>query len=542
MTLLLNIHGRTIDADKQLMELDRIEYEDSLYLFLKAAWEHIPVPDEFTDGWAMQAIAEHLEAVVDGQIKRLMIHVPPRTGKTNLCSVALPAWTWAQRNRTQTSGPGVRFMYASYGESLSMEHSVHCRRLIKSEWYQEMWGKRFTLMNDQDTKHKFSNDKGGERQITSIDARVTGRGGDIILIDDPNATNEAFSEAKINSVNTWWNETMLSRLNNRKTGAFVVIQQRIAENDLSGHILETSGEHWDHLMLPMRFERDRTVTTSIGWSDPRVEEGDLLWPERFDEADVKAIERESTPFVFAGQYQQRPEPKGGGVIKREWWLNWKETDYPPMDYIIASVDTAYTEKTENDYSAITIWGVFTQDPVAVASRTIDQDGRPVYIDRTFAEQTPRVMLMHAWQGRLELHDLVVELAKAAKKFKIDKMLVEAKASGHSVAQEIRRLYGHEDWAVQLVDPKSQDKLARLYSCQHIWADGLIYAPDRAWADMVITQVAQFPRSRHDDLTDTCSMGIRHLRDIGILVRSQERLSEIEQMKVLTHAPAPLYPG
>ncbi len=534
--------GQQVDIEAQLQELQRVKCEDSLYEFLKAAWRYID-PSPWVDGWPIEAVAEHLQAVADGEIRRLLINIPPRCAKSSLCSVAFPAWVWAQPWDAPTSGPGVPFLSASYDIRLSLRDNVKCRRLIESPWYQRLWGDRFQLTSDQNTKSRFSNDKKGERLITSIGAGVTGEGGNIILIDDPNAANEVASEATTQSTIDWWTGTMSSRLNDPKTGAFVVIQQRLAENDLTGYILETEAENWTHLVLPMSYEPERSFHTSIGWKDPRTEAGELLWPERFGAAEVRALERAMGPWTAAGQLQQRPEPKGGGVIKRDWWQLWDQDAFPPMDYILASLDTAYTTKTENDFSALTVWGVFTQDPIATASRVIDTDGRPVYMERIFTEQAPKVMLMNAWQERLELHELVEKVARTCKVFKADTLLIENKAAGISVAQELRRLYSGEKFAVMLNNPGSQDKLARLYSVQHLWAEGMIYAPDRAWADMVITQVGQFPRGKHDDIVDTCSQALRKMRDMGLLVRSPERIQEIEEMKKFTgRPPEPLYPA
>jgi predicted phage terminase large subunit-like protein len=531
-----------IDIQRQLMELDRADCEESLYYFLTHAWKYIDA-STWKDGWPIEAVAEHLQAVVDGDIKRLIVNIPPRMGKSTITSVAFPAWTWAQQDRSATSGPGVQFLMASYANQLVLRDSVKCRRLIESPWYQSMWGERFSLNSDQNTKSRFSNDQGGERLITSVGAAVTGEGGSIIVIDDPNSASEAFSDANIESTIEWWDGTMSTRLNDAKTGAYVIIQQRLAENDLTGHVLEKDIGEWTHLCLPMKYEADRSFVTGIGWEDPRKEEGELLWPDRFGTKEVFNLERSLGPFMAAGQLQQRPEPAGGGVIKREWWKLWEEQSYPPMDYIIASLDTAYTTKTTNDYSAISIWGVFTTDSTAIANRILDKDGRPMYFDRGYAETAPRLMLMHAWQERLEFHDLVEKVAKTCKSLKVDKLLVENKAAGISVSQELRRLYGSEGFAVQLSDPKSQDKLSRLYSVQHLFADGMVYAPDKVWAETVITQVGQFPKGKHDDLVDTVSMSIRHLRDIGLLTRSQERIEEIESMKTYPGKQSvPLYPA
>ena len=536
-------NGVVVDPVAQLRDLERADCEESLYAFLARAWRYID-PSPWRDGWPIEAVAEHLQAVVDGQIRRLLINIPPRMGKSSITSVALPAWCWTQSRVSPTSGPGVQFLHASYASQLSLRDSVKCRRLIESPWYQAHWGNRFKLNSDQNTKSRFTNDKGGERLITSVGAAVTGEGGSIIVVDDPNAADEAFSEATIQATIDWWDGTMSTRLNDPSTGAYIVIQQRLAEDDLTGHILSKDVGEWTHLCLPMRFEKERAFVTTIGWEDPREEEGELLWPERFPDRQVTELERVLGPFKAAGQLQQRPEPAGGGVVKREWWQLWEEPAFPPMDFILASLDTAYTLKESNDYSALTIWGVFSESTMAQASRVMGADGRPMYVNRSYEEGAPKVMLMYAWQERLELHQLVEKVAQTARSLRIDKLLIENKAAGISVAQEMRRLYNNEKFAVQLSDPKSQDKLSRLYSVQHLFAEGMVFAPDKAWAETVITQVGQFPKGKHDDLVDTVSQALRHLRDIGMLQRAPERIAEMESMVTYPGrgTNVPLYPA
>lgn len=531
-----------IDPKRQLLDLDRAEFEESLYEFLKAAWPYMD-PGKWIDGWHLDAICEHLQAVVDGQIRRLIINLPPRHGKSLLLSVAFPAWTWAQPLRSPTSGPGVPFLYASYADKLSLRDSVKCRRLIESPWYRTLWSDRFSLTGDQNTKSRFTNDQGGERLITSIGAGVTGEGGNIICIDDPNAANDIASEASIEETITWWTTAMPSRLNDPESGAYIIIQQRLGENDLTGHIQENELEGWTQLILPGRYEPERAFSTSIGWKDPRTEPGELLWPERFSEASLKRLETTMGPWTFAGQIQQRPEPKGGGIIKSDWWVNWERDTFPQMDFCLATLDTAYTTKQQNDPSAMVVWGVFSGDTKAQANRMIDANGQPMYIDRTYTEGAPAVMTMYSWTARLELHELVAKVAKCAKDFKVDVLLIENKASGISVAQEIRRLYANERFSVQLFDPKSQDKMARLYSVQHLFAEGLVYAPDTKWAQAVIKQCGQFPKGAHDDLVDCVSMGLRTLRDMGLLTRGPERIAEIEESKrFLGNQTQALYPA
>jgi hypothetical protein len=573
----INFNGQLLKIEDVERELERVDCQKSLYTFLQKGWRYIDSSD-FTAGWPIEAVAEHLQAVSDGQIRRLIINIPPRCAKSSLTSVAFPAWVWARAESewSPTAGPGVQFLHASYAQQLSLRDSVKCRRLIESPWYQSLWGERFKLTGDQNTKTRFDNDRNGSRLSTSVGSALTGEGGSIIVVDDPNAAQEAYSEATIASTIEWWDSALSTRLNDPKTGAFVIIQQRLSEQDLTGYITSKDQGEWTHLCLPMRYEWQRHSHTVLGidhegyelvWDDPRgldddgdplVEinddgeripaypeaqvileerEGELLWPERFGETEVEILERQMGPWTAAGQLQQRPEPKGGGVIKREWWQPWNSNIYPMMDLVVASLDTAYTTKSENDPSALTIWGVFSGDIVAQNMKQVGGGA-----DRRFTESHPRVMMMYAWQGRYELHDLVAKVSQTCAEMKVDSLLIENKAAGHSVAQEIRRLYGHEKFGVQLVDPKGQDKLARLYSVQHIFAEGMIYAPYMAWSEMVITQVGQFPKGKHDDLVDTVSMAIRHLRDIGVLVRGAEWAADAEeQLQFRGNSFVPLYP-
>ena len=591
-------------TDKDIDLLERDQCEAKLAVFIERAWRYMDA-SPFKPGWPIDAVSEHLEAVTRGDIKRLIINIPPRMGKSTITSVAFPAWTWAQRLKSPTSGPGVKFLFASYAQNLVLRDSNNTRRLIRSPWYQNYFGDRFKLLADQNSKTRFDNDQGGSRLSTSVGSSLTGEGGNIIVVDDPNNAKEAFSEAVVQGTIDWWDQALSTRLNDMKTGAYVVIQQRLSEEDITGHVLSKDTGDWTHLCLPMRYEWRRHSVSYLGidkggeeiwfndprgcddYGDPLVEvddngnriavdaeaeqildeerEGLLLWPERFGEREVRQLEADMGSWTAAGQLQQRPEPKGGGVIKREWWRPWESGEYPEMDLVIAALDTAYTEKTTNDYSAITVWGVFSGQAARPAEnfirKTIDgeftltnnveaeakfDDALAVKLKRQMSSQYdsfPRLFLMYAWQVRMELHELVQKVASTCRTMKVDRLLIENKAAGYSVSQEIRRLYGHEDWGVQLVDPKGQDKLARLYSVSHLFEEGLVYAPDMKWADQVITQVSQFPKGKHDDLVDTVSMGVKHLRDIGVLVRQPEWAADLDQgRKHVGKAPEPLYPG
>lgn len=537
---------------KSVENTERTLCEDSLYEFLKRGWKYID-PAPFIGGWHLEAIAEHLQAVTDGHIRRLIINVPPRTSKSSLCSVAWPAWTWAQSRIGPCSGPQVQFLSASYAQTLSLRDSVKNRRLIESPWYRKNWGHRFSMTSDVNTKGRFENDHGGYRLATSVDGTTTGEGGQIILIDDPHNANEVESDLVRVGTIQWWDEVMGSRLNDPETGAYVVIMQRLHQEDLTGHIIHKEHKDWTWLMLPMEHEISRHCSTRVNnepfWEDPRTEEGELLCPDRFSKESVNILAKRLGPFAAAGQLQQLPVPRGGGIIKEEWWGQWTESVYPPFEYVLASLDTAYTEKEENDPSALTIWGIYRNE-----------------------NNQPRIMLVHGWQDRLALPELIERVQatctttplpdsskyKYKPRFRVDRLIIESKASGISVYQELQRVIGFStQLGIELFNPtKLGDKQARVYSIQHLFSEGLIYVPwprikdgefkgqpagtGYKWAEEIIDQITVFPRGSHDDYVDSMSMGMRWLRDSGLLQRNEESAQDEREEAMFRGKPMPLY--
>jgi predicted phage terminase large subunit-like protein len=275
---------------------------------------------------------------------------------------------------------------------------------------------------------------------------------------------------------------------------------------------------------------DEVADQDIFWIDPRSEEGELACPQRFPARIVEELKRDKGPYAYAGQYQQTPEPRGGAIIRREFWQIWNEEKFPPFEFIGAYLDTAYTEDRENDYCAMSILGVFRDE-----------------------HKNPRIMLVFAWRDRLQLHDLVIRVIDTCTvdkrvvnhpRFPVDRLIVENKAAGISAVQEIRRIVGFNDrFGIEYFDPRKYgDKVARAHSVQHLFAEGLIYAPDRQFADMVINECAVFPKGSHDDLCDTITMGCRHLRDNGLLLRREEQ-AEIDAAEVAYQPRSlPLYPA
>lgn len=542
---------------RTLLALDRMEYEEDLLTFFKDAWKFIVGAKPYTPGWHLQAIAEHLEAVNRGEVHRLIINIPPRMTKSSLVSVAWPAWTWALPPEfeegvltTPLCGPQVQFLSSSYGTQLSKRDTNRTRRLINSGWYQQHWGDRFHLMDDQNAKDRYDNNKGGYRLAVSEKSGLTGEGGDIILIDDPHNAVDVDSETKRDATIEWWDEAMSTRLNDQDVGAYVVIMQRLYENDLTGHILSQNQGEWTHLMLPMEYDVRRHCTTPVLWrspvtdevepfSDPRTEDGELLCPARVSERALSGLKVKLGPFGIAGQLQQAPTPRGGAILLEEYWQAWPPTvehvpevpklvwsdaeqkmvpgkattTFPPMDFVLGSLDTAMTESTQNDYSAMTVWGLW-----------YDKLG------------LPNLMLMEAWQERLAFNSLITKTIAVCTKRQVDRLLIEGKNNGFSAAQEIKRLTGGKDWSV-ILEPVKGDKVARALACVPAFAAEQVWAPARnlegnvvfyKFAQMVIDNCSIFPRGTSDDLTDTVTQAVNHFRRTGLLQTRQDRQDELNR--------------
>jgi predicted phage terminase large subunit-like protein len=359
--------------------------------------------------------------------------------------------------------------------------------------------------------------------------------------DDPHSVESAASEAMRASTRDWFEQALPTRLNNPDKSAIVVIMQRLHEEDVSGIILEKQADEYDHIMIPMEYDPDRASVTKLGWEDPRTERGELYFPERFPRHVVDRDKKIMGTYAVSGQFQQTPTPDDGGIIKKSWWQLWDQDAFPAFDFIVASIDTAYTEKTENDYSAMSVWGIYTEDPVAQATRDLDRHGRTFAFQREYKQPHPKVMMIYAWQERLQFSDLITKIVQTCERFSIDRVLIEDKAVGIPIASELRRVYANKNFGVQLEPVGTLDKAARLYSIQHLFEEGLVYAPDKAWADEVIMQCVRFPKAKHDDLVDTVSMSMRYLRRTGLIQRVAEVQEQFEISSQHTGAPpAPLY--
>lgn len=481
---------RTLQKEKERREASR-----SLHDFTKAAWHVIEPGTEYIDGWHLTAISEHLEAVNDGDIRNLLINIPPRHMKSIQVGVMWPVYTWI-------NNPSFRWLFSSYAGSLSVRDSLKCRRLIESPWFQDLWGDRFHLTGDQNAKTFFENNHAGYRFATSVGASTTGHGGDCIVVDDPHNALEAQSDAMRESTLEWWDQAMSTRLNNPKTGSKVIVMQRLHEKDLSGHVLAQGG--WDHLCLPAEFEKNRKPSvTSLGFKDPRTEDGELLWSKRFGRKELEELKVSLGEYGAAGQLQQRPSPAEGGIIKRGWFQLLKhDQPLPKIMYVLQSYDTAFTERTQNDPTACTVWGVIN---------------------------TPTgkgVVLLDCWTEHLGYPELRKKMgseygARYGDKDKtVDAVLIEEKGSGISLIQDMRRA----GVPIHSYNPGRADKVTRVHAIAPLIEGGKVFLPESkknpgnppAWVDPLIRELISFPNAEHDDMVDSMTQALIFLRDSQML--------------------------
>lgn len=562
-----------------LEERDRIRAECSgpggLLRFVKRFWKVVEPTRKLIVGWPMEAICEHLEAVSFGHINRLLMNVPPGFMKSLLADCFFPAWEWGPMGR-----PELRYMCASYAAHLTLRDNRRFRRVIMSEDYQRCWGDVFGPAADAFKVELVGNDRTGWKLATSVGGTGTGERGDRVIIDDGNNPLESESEAVMETTSIWFREVIPDRLNDLTTGAIINIQQRTNEGDISGIILaEDLG--YEHLMIPMEYDPSRHCVTSIGWEDPRglddygdplteaereANRGVLAWPERFSPDELTKLYRAKGPYAVAGQYNQMPTPRGGGLFQRDWIEEWPGLDergnyrhdmvkdgritFPALEYVVGWVDTAYTEKQENDMCAMAVIGIFRAEGKGRIDRQPDGSFIRVADDYGF----PKAIVLYAWGKRLTIHGPPIEIppgvtpaewagpryreqrqaqwglvewvADTAKRYRLDYLGIETQAVGHTLEQELRRVHADElNCAIELIQARG-DKVARAYAVQGSFSSHQIYFPTfedgsyPSWLTPLADQLFVFPKGRHDDYVDALTGAVKHLRDIGIFERRE----------------------
>jgi predicted phage terminase large subunit-like protein len=472
-------------------EIERELATRRLREFVRQAWPIIEPSTPFVPGFHIEAIVEHLEAVSLGQIRNLIINVPPRHMKSLLVSVLWPAWEWIR-------WPERRWLYSSYGAQLSIRDSIKCRRLIESPWYQARWLDRFALTSDQNTKSRFDNNRSGYRIATSVGGAATGEGGDRNVCDDPHNVSEVESDAVRKATLDWFDVVMSTRVNDPRTAAKVVVMQRCHQRDLSGHLLAQGG--WEHLCLPAEYEGPTRVT-SIGWSDPRAEVNELLWPERFGPEEIANLKVSLGSYAAAGQLQQRPSPAGGGIFKRHWFRYFQPrgANLPPV--IVRMPDGSTTE-----IAAIEVPPGAVEQIQSWDCSFKDLDTSDYVVGQVWARKGAYFLLGDQVRGRMDCPGTVKAVRELTAKWPATAaILIEDKANGSAVIQMLQ----HEIPGLLPVNP-SGGKIARAQAISPLIEAGNVYLPhpDYApWVDDFIEECVQFPNGAHDDQVDAMTQAL-----------------------------------
>jgi predicted phage terminase large subunit-like protein len=487
----LNNFASLLQRPGLLIEIDAERAVRSLLEFVHQAWIIVEPSTPFVPGFHIDAIIEHLEAVTRGQIRNLLINVPPRHMKSLLVSVFWPAWEWIGH-------PERRWLYSSYAASLSIRDSVKFRRLIESPWYQSRWGDRFSLTSDQNTKVRVDNSRSGYRIATSVGGSATGEGGDRIICDDPHNVQEVESDSVRKGTLDWWDVVMSTRVNDPKTSAMVVVMQRCHQQDLSGHLLEQGG--FEHLCLPAEYEGS-TRKTSIGFSDPRKEMGELLWKERYGTQEIEDLKRRLGSYAAAGQLQQRPSPLGGGIFKRHWWRY-----FQPQGANLPPVVVSLPDGTLMSIPAINAPSYVDEQIQSWDCSFKDLDTSDYVVGQAWARSGSIYLLGHQIRARMDCPATIKAIRELSQRWPgtLAKR-IEDKANGSAVIQMLQ----HEIPGILPVNPEG-GKVARAMAVSPLIEAGNVYLPHplyAPWVNDFIEECAAFPNGAHDDQVDAMTQAL-----------------------------------
>jgi predicted phage terminase large subunit-like protein len=448
-------------------DLTRTEYEALLRqdftTFTARCFGDLNPQVELAMNWHLEVIAAKLTAVRQGKIRRLIINLPPRHLKSHLASIAFPAWCLGHN-------PSQQILCVSYAQDLADKLSRDCRSIMMRPWYRQIFPTR--LAQHRQAVQEFITTRQGYRLSTSTGGVLTGRGADIIVIDDALKPEEALSKALRQACNEWFVHTLYSRLNDKRSGAIIIIMQRLHEDDLVGHVL--AQEPWEVLSFPAIAEADEVHRIETIWGPQcfRRRQGEALHPEREPLETLEHIRKTLGEYNFAGQYQQSPAPLGGGLVKAEWFKRYRENDLPErFDRIVQSWDTANKATELSDFSVCTTWGVKGKD----------------------------LFLLGVFRRRLEYPALKRAVREQQNLFNASVVLIEDKASGTQLIQELIAEGCH---GVTRYQPTG-DKTMRMHAQTAVIENGFVHIPETApWLAEYLHEMTVFPNGKHDDQADS----------------------------------------
>lgn len=519
---------------RRQLERDAERAKESLTEFVKIFWPLVDPGMPLRMNWHVEAICDHLEAVSRGDIRKLLINIPPGHAKSLLVSVFWPAWEW-------TWAPSKQSIFSSYAAELAERDSVRCRDLMMQEKYQHAFviGKGYdgrplwTFNPSENRVNSFKNTLAGSRQCLSVGSKATGFRGNKVVCDDPLNVKEAHSKTARDEAIYWWSQVMPTRINDPATDAFVIIMQRVHEEDLSGYVLGGGG--YEHLCLPTEFEGDRRSVTYVRrvsvepdvadtkiefFRDPRTQEGELLFPALFTPRVVAELKKPVTGLGadgFAGQHQQSPTSAEGGMFKRAWWRFWRPDGVaaisnfprprgcvgadthpakvlPKVHQIVGSLDAAFKDGHRSDYVVFTVWGVY------FAERYLLE----VVRGKMDFEQTKKTL---AGCGKPSCRGCALCALSLVKRYpRCKRWLVEDKANGAAIVNSLKMVVP----GIIELNPQG-GKEARASAMQPACEAAQVYLLEgAAWVEEYVEEFSVFPRGKHDDQVDSSSQAMIYL--------------------------------
>ena len=444
---------------KQKEKQEKIK--NNFMAFVKEMWP------EFIEGRHHKEIADKFDKIAQGKIKRLIINMPPRHTKSEFASFLLPSWMVGRK-------ADLKIIQTTHTTELALRFGRKAKTLIDSPEYQRIFQTR--LREDSQAAGKWETEQGGEYYAAGVGSAITGRGADLLIIDDPHSEQDAMNPEALERAYDWYTSGPRQRL--QPGGAIVVVMTRWSQKDLTGALINSQknikADKWDIVEFP-------AIMPS----------GKPIWPEYWKKQELEGVKASLSVGKWNAQWMQNPTSEEGSIIKREWWKIWEKPSIPPLQHIIQSYDTAFSKKETADYSAITTWGVFYPDEDSPAN----------------------LILLDAHKERLEFPELRKEALEQYKYWNPDTVIIEAKASGQPLTYELRKI-GIP--VINFTPSKGQDKYSRVNAVAPMFESGMIWAPDEEFADEVIEECASFPHGDHDDLVDSTTQALMRFRQGGFV--------------------------
>jgi len=455
----VNVNDRELKLRLRLAQLEKNEFSQNNFIgFVRTVW-----PD-FIAGRHHKIIADKLERVAKGELKRLIINMAPRHTKSEFASYLFPAWMMGRN-------PKMKIIQATHTTELAVNFGRKTKNLIDSDEYKEIFP-AVQLAADSKASGRWDTSKGGMYYAVGVGSNLAGRGGDLVIIDDPHSEQTAMSVSGFDDAWDWYTGGPRQRL--QPGGSIVLVQTRWSEKDMTGQLLRAMAkdplaDQWEVVELPAIFD-----------------DGKPCWPEYWSLEDLTSVKASIPPSKWNAQYQQNPTGEENAIIPREWWNKWEKKTVPNLQYVIQSYDTAFTKRETSDFSAITTWGVFYPN----------ESGQPGLI------------LLDSKKGRWDFPELKEVALENYKFWDPDTVIVEAKASGLPLTHELRNM-GIP--VVNFTPSKGNDKVSRVHSVSPLFEAGMVWAPDELFADELIEEAAAFPNGEYDDLVDSMTLDLMRYR-------------------------------